>query len=168
MPARRSILQMCPREVKSLMLFQFRMNFNSTSLFRVSKDWNFEEHCVPLTFTALFNLTKAASQMKICENLVDPLEFYTTNISPYVSGCNEICEAYQYSGAMTATIPSTAPIEVCYWLRTNKLMVSEEFLIYDFKSMIASIGGVLGLFLGFSLMGLTNSIFEAFLGCCRI
>ena len=41
---------------------------------------------------------------------------------------------------------------------SNSLVVKEETLIYPLQSFLAEVGGSLGLFLGFSLIGLWDSI----------
>ena len=45
-----------------------------------------------------------------------------------------------------------------YSLSKNETIVFEEYLIYDFVSIIGSIGGTLGLFIGFSLSKLVSII----------
>ena len=39
------------------------------------------------------------------------------------------------------TIPETVPIEVCYWIGSNDVTYSEEYLIYDLKVILGSVGG---------------------------
>ena len=43
-----------------------------------------------------------------------------------------------------------------YSLSKNETIVFEEYLIYDFVSIIGSIGGTLGLFIGFSFSKLVS------------
>ena len=45
-----------------------------------------------------------------------------------------------------------------YSLSKNETIVFEEYLIYDFVSIIGSIGGTLGLFIGFSFSKLVSII----------
>ena len=40
------------------------------------------------------------------------------------------------------------------------VVVSEEYLIYDSVGMIGSVGGSLGLFLGFSFLGLLSDLID--------
>ena len=53
---------------------------------------------------------------------------------------------------------AATPIEVCYWIESNDILYNEEYLIYDLKVIVGSIGGTLGLFLGFSLTGIVSRI----------
>ena len=41
---------------------------------------------------------------------------------------------------------------------SNSLVVKEETLIYPLQSFLAEVGGSLGLFLGFSLIGLWDTV----------
>ena len=43
-------------------------------------------------------------------------------------------------------------IEVFWNFPTNKIVVNQEYLVYDWFGMIGSIGGTLGMFLGFSFL----------------
>ena len=43
-----------------------------------------------------------------------------------------------------------------YWLKLQgpDIKVHEEYIVYDFNSFIADVGGYMGLLLGFSILGL--------------
>ena len=47
---------------------------------------------------------------------------------------------------------SNTSLEVALWLTTTYLLEEREQLIYSLQSLVADVGGTLGLFLGFSLM----------------
>ena len=49
---------------------------------------------------------------------------------------------------------------LCYKFQKPKMKVEEEFLVHDFVGMLGSIGGMFGLFIGFSLFGLICSVLE--------
>ena len=40
----------------------------------------------------------------------------------------------------------------------NKVIVNQEYLVYDSIGMIGSVGGTLGMFLGFSFLDITYSL----------
>ena len=126
---------------------------NSNQFFRVVENWNFDEECVPYFLVGLVNLTRSDDKMKICQELGDEgiFEAYNKYVGPYLTNhCYNLCEKLSYVGSMQAIIPESAPIEVCYWLRSKDVTYSEEYFIYDFKVIVGSIGGTMGLFLGFS------------------
>ena len=81
-------------------------------------------------------------------------EAYNDYVAPALTQCDDICQKFTYKGSMQETIPETAPIEVCYWIECNDILYNVEYLIYDLKVIVGSIGGTLGLFLGFSLTGM--------------
>ena len=41
-----------------------------------------------------------------------------------------------------------------------QVVVHEEYLIYDFTNMVSSVGGSLGLFIGFSFIGFIQAIID--------
>ena len=107
------------------------------------------------------NLTEANRDMVICQGPEggDMLELYNKYLGPYLADhCLELCEKFKYKGSMSASGPKTTPIEVCYWIESNDILYNEEYLIYDLKVIVGSIGGTLGLFLGFSLTGIVSRI----------
>ena len=61
------------------------------------------------------------------------------------------------------TIPETVPIEVCYWIGSNDVTYSEEYLIYDLKVILGSVGGTTSLLLGF----LSNTILRRIFGAIK-
>ena len=118
---------------------------------RLGIGWNFEDKCIPLPFASIFNITRKDAEMNLCKDPKDVFGLYNTYISPLYESevCHELCEVSKYKGATTKTIPETSPIEVCYWIGTYYVMYSEEYLIYDFKVILGSIGGMMSLLLGF-------------------
>lgn len=46
------------------------------------------------------------------------------------------------------------------FFETADTLVSEEYLIYDLNNIVASVGGSLGLFLGFSCLQFVNFVIE--------
>ena len=45
-------------------------------------------------------------------------------------------------------------MELIFWLVTPYVLLETEQYLYPFKSLVADVGGTLGLFLGFSIMSL--------------
>ena len=59
----------------------------------------------------------------------------------------------QYSGKIKTFSPlSDEDIEIAFRFLSNKIINYEEYLVYDFVGMVGSIGGSLGMFLGFSFL----------------
>lgn len=108
--------------------------------------------------------------MNICQELGDQdmFEAYNDYVAPALTQCDDICQKFTYKGSMQETIPETAPIEVCYWLGSSYVTYSEEYLIYDLNVIVGSIGGTMGLFLGFSLTGIVNKFCGAIKAHLRV
>ena len=51
---------------------------------------------------------------------------------------------------------------IAYKFITSKIKVEEEYLIHDFVGMLGSIGGTLGLFVGFSFLSGLSYVLEYF------
>ena len=50
--------------------------------------------------------------------------------------------------------------EIYFSFNAPSVILSEEYLIYDSVGMIGSVGGSLGLFLGFSFLGLLSDLID--------
>ena len=48
----------------------------------------------------------------------------------------------------------------------NRCNIFQEYLIYDTMGMIGSVGGTLGVFIGFSMTGLISTAIDYFRKCC--
>ena len=137
-------------------------------MFRVSKDWDFDSQCVPLPLASFMNLTAANPKIKICPGPEgeDILDLYNKYLGPFLADhCLELCEKqkFKYKGSMSASGPETTPIEVCYWIESNNILYSEEYLIYDLKVNPGSIGGMMSLLLGF----IWNTTLRKLSGACK-
>ena len=69
------------------------------------------------------------------------------------------CTKLQYFGVTNRFVDDQKSNEAIYQVVFSsppKVSVKEEYLIYDSVSMISSIGGTMGLCIGFSFYNLTN------------
>ena len=53
---------------------------------------------------------------------------------------------------------NNATLELILWLVTPYVLLETEQYLYPFKSLVADVGGTLGLFLGFSIMTLWDYV----------
>ena len=74
------------------------------------------------------------------------------------TGCKKPCSYKEYKFINTNlkelsyyTFPKDQ-IAFCLWAVSQNTYIEEEVLVYSFESLIAELGGSLGLFLGFSFM----------------
>ena len=70
--------------------------------------------------------------------------------------CQRSCTQVDYyanvmdSNSIDRFWPEDHDKEICYGFATTVIKVDEEYLIYGFADMVGSVGGSLGMFLGFS------------------
>ena len=68
--------------------------------------------------------------------------------------------AVQIQTVLTCKVRCPCPLtDVLLWYASTDLVKEEEELIFPFESMVSELGGALGLFLGFSIFGLFDSLF---------
>ena len=82
------------------------------------------------------------------------------------SSCQKSCFKLQYIGEVRYTRPfygkeesSVNYYKLRYLFDTDMFNVHEEYLLYDTIGMIGSVGGSLGMFIGFSMTGIISWIF---------
>ena len=78
--------------------------------------------------------------------------------------CPKLCTVFQYSARETLKwkILQDAPDHIRFWYglqQPSNVMVNEEYLIYDTITMISSVGGTLGMCIGFSFTNIIANIF---------
>ena len=68
--------------------------------------------------------------------------------------CPMNCKVLKYSGRkkQNPVFKSNYDVGVDYQFPSEAVIYHKEYLIYDFSGMIGSVGGSLGLFIGFSFM----------------
>ncbi len=104
-------------------------------------------------------------------NLIDckHIEDETCNTGPAVwiplrsaLDCTKPCEVITYRGSVIEySHYNNTPDEAHFWVKIGSIRtVGKELLVYDTNDMIGSIGGSLGLFLGFSFFGLISTFMD--------
>ena len=53
-------------------------------------------------------------------------------------------------------------MQINYYIPLKDMTIQKEYLIHDFIGMLGSIGGTLGMFIGFSFLGVISSLMEYF------
>ena len=78
-----------------------------------------------------------------------------------LSGCKTPCHYVEYKilGEPVSDHSESNGIDI--WMTTRTVIVIREELIFPFQSLIADVGGILGLFLGISFLSLFDVIESA-------
>ena len=89
------------------------------------------------------------------------------------TGCKKPCSYKEYNFVNTNlkdlsyyTFPEDQ-IVFCLWAVSQNTLIEEEVLVYSFESLIAELGGSLGLFLGFSFMTIWDGLKNALIWMMR-
>ena len=75
--------------------------------------------------------------------------------------CPVRCSTLTFKGEVVEEIKTKdnpRHVEIFFWFTSNTTQVHQEYLVYDTVGLIGSIGGSLGLFIGFSFHGALISI----------
>ena len=124
--------------------------------------WNCTKNCFPSTLLSL-----ASNDTKYeCENYDQEIcSFSSFNI--YEANCPKSCSIIQYLGRIDlwelADESDQNDSSFFIGLRFAPPLTStlyEEYIIYDLFGMIGSVGGTLGVFIGFSCSSVLSSIFD--------
>ena len=90
-----------------------------------------------------------------------------------MTGCKKPCSYKEYNFVNTNlkdlsyyTFPEDQ-IVFCLWAVSQNTLIEEEVLVYSFESLIAELGGSLGLFLGFSFMTIWDGLKNALIWMMR-
>ena len=120
------------------------------------------EKCIPIEYSNIFRLSE--NNVSLC---LQQQGHMTKVMLEILDKCPKACTTFQYSGTIAATYPGYAnnsrTIGLGYWFNSeNEMEVFEEYLIYEITGVIGSIGGTLGLFVGFSFLDLSTKFINIF------
>ena len=81
--------------------------------------------------------------------------------------CSKACATFQYTGEMnsqfTGFTNNSREVYIGYWFNyEDEVDMFEEYLIYEITGVIGSIGGTLGLFIGFSFLDISKKLINIF------
>ena len=80
---------------------------------------------------------------------------------PHYSSCPKYCNQLEYTGSVQFHL-NDYKVSGVGWSYTlsSTTNVNEEYLVYDFSSLVGSIGGTIGIFVGFSVFDLVVMIID--------
>ena len=114
--------------------------------------------CLPIDFSTIQKLSKKES-LSICDAPVDYWLWYVFKdwIDFAQSICSKSCDILNYSGVsktVVGYIQNERKIWIEFSIKSNNLETHKEYLVYSVNDVIGSVGGTLGLFIGFSFVDL--------------
>ena len=127
-----------------------------------------EANLTSKTKCTLFSLPTLPS-MPICKTVEEMIEFWIiwNNIN-FDDLCSKLCINLEYSGEESYYRKSWGNrkngyrhnTHLSYGFSSNSTTVYEEYLVYDIVSMIGSVGGTLGMCIGFSFTGMISFVID--------
>ena len=134
-------------------------------------DGECSKKCIPPFYKNILELAKKQYKLDLCQEFQENKcigEKITLRLqeAARLEECPRSCTQIDYyanvlhSNAIDRFWPEDMNKEICYSFATTIVKVDEEYLIYGFADMVGSVGGSLGMFLGFSLLDQLFSLLE--------
>ena len=148
---------------------EFKSQFHcfASKIFNVNLT-NCTEQCIPLQLTGFLNIAKPI-QNEICKNISQDI-CYQTVIGRYetiFNTCLPSCELKSYDVTHSENPEKYGTgTKSTYFAITSSSKVrilNQEYLVYDTIGLIGTVGGSLGLFVGFSFFDLFCTLFDRFM-----
>ena len=87
---------------------------------------------------------------------------FTITLIWHQESCQIECKITEFTGKIRSNGKSRENSTNLWILKPKMRIITKEYLIYNVVSMIGTIGGSLGLFLGFSFYGAISDLLEFF------
>ena len=123
--------------------------------------------CIPIEFSSLYRLSGNDDTFPLCTEQVLQNFKKALAFEDLLETCSKACTTFQYTGELTTIlkgfINNSREVVIGYWFNyRGEIEVLEEYLIYEITSVIGSIGGTLGLFVGFSFFDISAKLIHIF------
>ena len=123
--------------------------------------------CLPIEFSTIYRLAGNDITFPLCtEQVVENYNKAISVLPDLLDTCSKACKTFQYTGTMKQFhnfINNSRDVQLSYWFNSeNEVEVFEEYQIYEITSVIGSIGGTLGLFVGFSFFDMSTKLINIF------
>ena len=127
------------------------------------KDISNDTSCIPIEFSTLYGLSSNNHSFPLCTEQVLQNFQKALAFQELFDTCSKACTTFQYTGEMnsqfTGFTNNSREVYIGYWFNyEDEVEVFEEYLIYEITSVIGSIGGKLGLFVGFSFFDISTNL----------
>ena len=119
--------------------------------------------CLPIEYTNIFKLSDTNLPFTAC---IKQSGFMNKELLEILDKCSKACTTFEYSGTIVThpeVFNNSRSTGLGFWFNgENEMAVSEEYLIYEITGVIGSIGGTLGLFIGFSFFDMSTKLINIF------
>ena len=109
--------------------------------------------CLPIRYKTIMKLS-GVQPMPICQDSKKEMwKNLSTIWNKLLTTCPNSCTQFQYQGKMKSLVGyvnDSKLVWMDYLFLSGYLQVHQEYLVYEIDDIIGSIGGTLGLFIGFS------------------
>ena len=135
--------------------------------FRLMMDLN-NSTCLPLIMKTIKDLSQTMKNFSICNkssnasNLIDLYSFWVILSTLINNQCEKPCKSIEYKGELKKYEGwgGITGLIINMYFPTNEINVQEEYLLYEAVDLVGIVGGNLGLFIGFSFIGLVTKFFS--------
>ena len=119
--------------------------------------------CLPIEYTNIFKLSDTNLPFTAC---IEQSGFMNKELLEILDKCSKACTTFEYSGTIVThpeVFNNSRSTGLGFWFNgENEIALSEEYLIYEITGVIGSIGGTLGLFIGFSFLDISTKLINIF------
>ena len=119
--------------------------------------------CLPIEYTNIFKLSDTNLPFTAC---IEQSGFMNKELLEILDKCSKACTTFEYSGTIVThpeVFNNSRSTGLGFWFNgENEMAASEEYLIYEITGVIGSIGGTLGLFIGFSFLDISKKLINIF------
>ena len=131
----------------------------------LSQNYDFNK-CIANRYRSVFDMYSNTSLQK-CKTEAESVQNYIAMTKCYFSentsnNCLDPCniEIYTENSQIIERMSDKRNMTLIIKYESMAIKVSEEYLVYDFANFIGTLGGSLGLFIGFSYTGLIGIIID--------
>ena len=112
---------------------------------------NINPKCIPIDYLTIVNL--GYQVIPICNYSMSYDGTFYQELQNSAYACPKTCNSYMFKGDLvegSGYFDDPRHTEIYFWFASNETQIHQEYLVFDTIGLIGSIGGNLGLFIGFS------------------
>ena len=131
------------------------------------KNISYTMSCIPIELSTINKLSGNNDTFPLCtEKAVENFNKAIHVMPALIGNCSKACKTSQYDGKIKQFhnfVNNSRQVILAYWFNfEDEVEVFEEYQIYEITSVIGSIGGTLGLFVGFSFFDISAKLINIF------